>query len=216
MSVFEKINITENKQLLDYWNTLRKTRKAPQRFEIEPSQISHILPHTFILQHEDDDTYDFRLAGTQICHDFCFELKQKNILDLWSSGDRDALNNLLRCVVNDVAIGIIEFEAISQNGQSVSYEMVILPLYHTSFKVNRMLGGMVTTSKPYWLGISKLEKFKLKQIRLSWAEKDQTFSGNVDQFFNNNVQPLTNTDYKTVILNDRKFRVFEGGRTNCE
>ena len=83
MSALTKIQQEKNQELYRYWNTLRDNRKAPHRFEIEPAQISHILPNTFILQHEKLNNYEFRLAGTAICHEFGFELKKSNILEYW-------------------------------------------------------------------------------------------------------------------------------------
>jgi hypothetical protein len=85
--------------LYDYWSRLRGRRPAPERFEIEPGQIRHILGDTFILEAVDLQTYNFRLAGTRLCSAYCRELKGRNILDLWLGKDREAVGALLGAIV---------------------------------------------------------------------------------------------------------------------
>ena len=211
MSASQKIQQKENMILFEYWNKLRAERKAPQRFEIEPSQISNILPHTFILQNEATDSYEFRLAGTQICNEFCFELKSYNLLDLWSHHESLTIQNLMHCVSEDVAVGICDFCAVAENNQKIDYEMLVLPLYHTNFKVSRMLGSMVAKEKPYWLGVSKLVSFQLKGVRLFWAEKKEQPSDVTHVDFGADIQAIIDTNYKIVTIKDRKFRVYDGG-----
>lgn len=219
MSVSKKIHAEENQTLYTYWNHLRRERKAPHRFEIEPSQIANVLPHTFILQHEQVGNYDFRLAGTEICHEFCFELKQNNILEFWTPNDAETIRNILQSVEHEAAIGSIEFVATAKNGQTVDYEMVILPLYHNNMHISRMLGGMVAKDKPYWLGTSRLESFRIKKVRLFWPSESNADVAKHHETvpnhkFSNEVAPLTDMNYRIVTTKDRKFRVYDGGRDN--
>ena len=53
--------------LFAYWDGLRGDRAAPERSQIEPGQIRHILADTFILAIEPDGQAEFRLAGTRAC-----------------------------------------------------------------------------------------------------------------------------------------------------
>ena len=74
--------------LYGYWNEVRAGRLAPQRLEIEPSQIAGILSETFMLERIDAATYQYRLAGTRLCEMFGSELRGKNFLEGWSEPDR--------------------------------------------------------------------------------------------------------------------------------
>ncbi len=224
MSAINKIQQDKNQVLYHYWNKLRDNRKAPHRFEIEPAKIAHILPNTFILQHEQKNKYEFRLAGTAICHEFCFELKQSNILEFWNQNDSEAIRSILGNVENDAALGAVDFTATAKNGQTVDYEMLIMPLYHNNMHISRMLGGLVAKSKPYWLGTSMLESFQVTKISLFWPDKDysapEIHHSNTTPFPVDPVtrpaavSPLTDLDYKIVTAKDRKFRVYESGRDN--
>ena len=77
-----------SKALFAYWDSVRGHRMAPQRFEIDPSKISAILPYTFILERRDAETFSFRLAGTRMCDVFGYELRGTNFLDGWETIDR--------------------------------------------------------------------------------------------------------------------------------
>ncbi len=66
-----------------YWDQLRGERAAPERGEIEPGEIRHVLADTFILEIGADRRAEFRLAGTRLCALFGRELKARPFVDLW-------------------------------------------------------------------------------------------------------------------------------------
>ena len=89
--------------LYSYWNQVRAGRQAPQRLEIEPSQIAGILSETFMLERIDAATYQFRLAGTRLCEQFGRELRGTNFLDGWDADGRRTLQGLLVAVCDQAA-----------------------------------------------------------------------------------------------------------------
>ena len=48
------------KSLYDYWNTLRGSRSAPDRRDLDPTKIRGALANTFILELNDSQEFDFR------------------------------------------------------------------------------------------------------------------------------------------------------------
>ena len=74
------------RELFTYWDGLRGGRTAPERSDIDPAEIHQILGDTFILEYENQDSLNFRLAGTRLCGSFCRELKGRSFLDLWEAG----------------------------------------------------------------------------------------------------------------------------------
>ena len=64
-----------NRQLFEYWTKRRGRRSAPERGEIEPGAIRHVLADTFILAFETGAGHPFRIAGTRVCALFGRELK---------------------------------------------------------------------------------------------------------------------------------------------
>ena len=63
------------RDLYAYWQQLRRGRTAPDRSEIEPADIRHLLGHTFILEVVSRREFRFRLAGTRVCALFGREMK---------------------------------------------------------------------------------------------------------------------------------------------
>ena len=75
-------------ELFEYWNARRGSRAAPDRSEIEPNGIRHVLADSFILAFQPPTDHPFRVAGTRVCALFARELKGEAFLDLWSRRSR--------------------------------------------------------------------------------------------------------------------------------
>lgn len=150
---------TTSKLLYQYWNSLRRGRLAPRRFEIEPARIAPLLPETFIVECAGFLSFRFRLAGTRICEQFGRELRGTDFLDLWTGEDRDSIAGFLRAAVGDGAVGIVHFEGRARNRRKVAFEMLLLPLVHTGNTVNRLLGSVSALENPYWLGANPIDSF---------------------------------------------------------
>ncbi|HEY0354137.1 MAG TPA: PAS domain-containing protein, partial [Enterovirga sp.] len=54
-----------SRMLFSYWDSLRGERAAPERSDVEPGAIRHILADTFILGIDGEAGATFRLAGTR-------------------------------------------------------------------------------------------------------------------------------------------------------
>jgi hypothetical protein len=102
---------TSTRTLYDYWNTLRGSRSAPDRRDIDPTRIRSALANTFILELNERHEYDFRLAGSHLCSAYCRELKGRSFTHLWDPRDRDALDTLIRAVTDDHAAALVTFQA---------------------------------------------------------------------------------------------------------
>ena len=74
------------RELFDYWNKRRGGRPAPERGEIEPGAIRHVLADTFILAFDAGAGHPFRIAGTRVCALFGRELKGAAF---WTCGRRE-------------------------------------------------------------------------------------------------------------------------------
>lgn len=157
-------------RLFIYWNAVRNGRFAPNRFEIEPSSISELLPDVFILECPDNATYRFRLAGTRICSAMGHEMRGVNLLDYWSPNEREAVQNLLHNVAQDGAGAVIQFECQNAARDIARFELLVLPLVHSGATVTRMLGSMCVFDRPYWLGNAELSQPRLKSFHLVWPD----------------------------------------------
>lgn len=158
--------------LYQYWSRLRGDRPAPERREIEPSDIRDVLGHTFILQAGDAHTYPFRLAGTRMCSAYCREFKDQDFLRLWSGKDRDSMETLLAAITKDGAAAVIGFEGRNENDRFLALEMLLLPLRQDGDGFNRVLGSWAAIDQPYWLGTQPIMSQKISSVRLIWPDEN--------------------------------------------
>ncbi|MBU1176755.1 MAG: PAS domain-containing protein [Alphaproteobacteria bacterium] len=159
-----------SKLLFAYWNSLRGARSAPDRRDLDPTQIRDALAYTFILQAEDDGTYAFRLAGSHLCSAYCRELKARSFSELWQAKDIDAIETLVRAVTDDHAVALVTFQGSTITGQSTKFETILMPLRHNGSTNARILGAMTALQEPYWLGTQPLIEQKITGLRLIWPD----------------------------------------------
>lgn len=193
-------------QLFTYWNNVRNGRFAPNRFEIEPSQIADILPDVFILECPDNVTFRFRLAGTRICAAMGHEMRGVNLLDYWTPSEREAVQNLLHNVAQDGAGAVIEFQCHNAKKEVVKFELLVLPLVHSGETVTRMVGSMCAFERPYWLGETQLSQPALSSFNLVWPDLGPNLPGK-----EMTPPPVLNAAPQMAQDVRRRFRVVEGG-----
>jgi hypothetical protein len=165
-----------NRELFDYWNERRGERLAPERADIEPSAIRHILGDTFVLEVSGIESHLFRIAGTRLCALFGRELKSESFLKLWQRSGQTAIRELI-AVVMDKKAGIVASVTGATSDDTlapVSLEMLLLPLAYQSRSDARVMGAMAPMAAPYWLGAKAVGPLTLGMFRHIGASADMT------------------------------------------
>src|SRR5215211_6129940 len=91
------------RMIFAYWDALRGERAAPERGEIEPGEIRHVLADTFMLEIGEGQRAEFRLGGTRLCSLFGRELKGRPLHELWPADGQDEIQHLVDIVVDETA-----------------------------------------------------------------------------------------------------------------
>lgn len=155
-----------SKKLFNYWNNLRGNRIAPERTEIEPSDIRDILGDTFIL--EVDHTYrtvSFRLAGTKLCSAYGRELKNVGYLGLWDEVDNMKIYSAVKEVYQNFQPMVIAHVGETEQRQFLTFETLLVPLSNQSSQSVRILGITSPAETPSWIGIDPLVNNRIKLTR---------------------------------------------------
>lgn len=156
-------------ELYSYWNARRGARAAPFRSEIEPSDISDILPDIFILDIEGShQRYTWRLAGTRLCTLHCRELKGRDFMSDWTGANEESMRTLLRTVADKNLVGVLEITGRNTRGQNIEMEMVLMPLHIKGSQEVRIFGALLPLEEPYWIGISPPVQREIQTTRLIW------------------------------------------------
>jgi hypothetical protein len=153
------------RELFDYWNTRRGRRPAPERSEIEPGAIRRVLADTFMLTFDLRAGHPFRIAGTRVCAAFGRELKGVTFTDIWAGASQDEIRDILTTVATE-SIGVVAgASGRSGAGAPLDLEFLALPLAHRGGASTRILGALVPTDVPYWLGAETLGRLTLGMTR---------------------------------------------------
>lgn len=151
-----------------YWDQLRGERAAPERGEIEPGEIRHVLADTFILEIGADRRAEFRLAGTRLCALFGRELKARPFVDLWPGHAQPGIRRHLDTVIDETAGLVMGLVGTTEAGETVDLEMVLLPLRHRGKPHARVLGTLSPAAVPLWLGFSPVTSLATVSLRVIW------------------------------------------------
>ena len=165
------MQMPSTKTLYTYWNTIRGSRSAPDRRDIDPTRIRDALANTFILELEGQDKFSFRLAGSHLCTSYCRELKGRSFSSLWHDRDSDAMDTLLRAVTEDHAVALVTFQGTTALQTKVSFETILMPLRHNGSTHTRILGAMSALEEPYWLGVQPILEQRITGLRLIWPDE---------------------------------------------
>ena len=162
-------------ELYQYWDRLRRGRAAPERAQIDPAQIRGILADTFLLEVDPGRTFPIRLAGARTGALFLRELKGDRFTQLWSEQDRDSVNQLLACVIDEPAPAIAGVTAAPLGRAPLDLELLLLPLRHHGKTHSRILGSLAPANVPSWFGLIATETLTLKTLRILSDPNDPTW-----------------------------------------
>lgn len=152
--------------IFSYWDALRGERAAPERGEIEPGEIRHALADTFILELGAARAAEIRLAGTRFCAFFGRELRGSPFHRLWSDEATHDVIHLIDVVVDETAGVVAGVVGATDEGDTVEFEMVLLPLRHRGKTHSRLLGAISPAEVPSWIGLRPIVSLTLKSLRV--------------------------------------------------
>jgi len=211
------------KALYEYWNSLRGSRSAPDRRDLDPTKIRGALANTFILELNEHNEFDFRLAGSHICSAYARELKGRSFTRLWHPRDRDAMETLIRAVTEDHAVALITFTGMTAIHTRTTIEAILLPVRHNGSTQTRLLGAMTAIDEPYWFGVQPIVEQRISGLRLIWpddhsnAEIARDVAANVQQDVvfataGGPPEPMSATVYGRRARRYAHLAVIDGGR----
>ncbi|KIZ42102.1 MULTISPECIES: PAS domain-containing protein [Rhodopseudomonas] len=130
-----------NRAFFAYWDDKRCGGAAPERSEIEPSEVRDLLADIFVLSY-DADTYPFRVAGTRVCALLGRDLKGQGFAALFAPDSRSEVADILGIVAEDTLAVIAGIVAKTTRGDTVNLELLLLPFNtrpHTPLSLTGLL-----------------------------------------------------------------------------
>lgn len=149
-----------------YWEKIRGDRAAPERAEIEPGEIRHLLADSLILELDvPARSAIIRLAGTRVCALYGRELRGQPFGVLWGDRAGDAWR-LAETVALDTLGVVSGLRGVNRAEEAVDLELLLLPLRHRGRPHVRALGALSFVGAPPWLGLKPLVRAETTSLRI--------------------------------------------------
>jgi hypothetical protein len=162
------------RDLHDYWDRLKGERAAPDRADIDPVAIRHILADTFIIEVDAGRRFPLRLCGARINAFWLAEQKGRQFMNWWTIRRRHDIAEALRQVV-DSETPLLAHATGAGGGESAEFELLLLPLRHFGARRSRVLGSLAPVQLPAWLGLWPIGQIDLVASR-TLPEKEPSAS----------------------------------------
>ncbi|HMQ57782.1 MAG TPA: PAS domain-containing protein [Rhizobiaceae bacterium] len=162
-------------ELFTYWDRLRAGRLGPLRAEVEPADVKAVLADMFILENGARDMPAFRLAGTRVCNVFCREIKAAPFESFFAREDRAVAATIVSAAQREGLVSVAGLAGASRNGRTAMFELLVLPLCDAE---PRILGSVVSTDKPFWLGVDPVETLTIASLRMIDPNRQPAFLAN--------------------------------------
>lgn len=153
------------RDLYSYWNALRRQRAAPDRAEIDPAAIRSVLSDTFMIEADRDSLFPLRLSGVRVNALWARDLKGRSFLDLWGE-DRANVAAVLMTVMDGACPVVAGAQTRLAGRAPVDLELLLLTLRHHGRTHARVLGSLVATNLPEWVGLIPIERLELRSLRI--------------------------------------------------
>jgi len=144
LSFEQRLHAEPLRTLYGYWQKLRGNRAAPSRADVDPSHIVTVLPHIGLFDVEANPRrYRIRLMGTRIVSWYGCDLTGR-YLDEIDFGTAESFTfAILDGVVDRMVPGYMSGAYTKQDGRTIRYERLYMPLSADGTKVNMVIGAAV-------------------------------------------------------------------------
>ena len=167
-----------NKDLYAYWDRLRGARAAPDRNDIDPSAIRHLLADCFIVEIDDACEFPLRLSGTRLNALRGSEGRGAPFLEMWREADRRELAAAVLTVIDGSTpiVGAVKAHAGVGDGENaprhdLDLELLLLPMRHFGKKRARLLGALAPFGNVDWFGRVPAAKLEIGCLRMMNAHE---------------------------------------------
>src|SRR6185312_11466578 len=102
-----------SRDFFTYWQSKRGEARAPERTDIDPSDLRELLGDIFVLAYDDAATHPFRVAGTRVCALFGRDVKDQSFPTLFARQHRRDISDIIAAVAEDVLPAVAGLTATS-------------------------------------------------------------------------------------------------------
>jgi hypothetical protein len=160
-----------SKGVYAYWNSLRGERAAPERADLDPAAMRHLLADSFLIEIDVECLFPIRWFGTRLAALWREDQQGRSFLDLWRSEDRRAVAAAMLTVIDGVTPVVGGAKAQKRDERTaldrdMDFEILLLPLRHHGKTHSRVLGALSASAPPAWFGRAEAGPLLLSSLRV--------------------------------------------------
>ena len=162
-----------SRKLFRYWEALRAERPCPERGDIDLRQIVEIMPNLLILEPgRSDQSWNYRLAGTEICALMNSSQTGQNALAGWDHFEKEVVANSLTISQDRKQPCLVRMRFVFDGAPVLAAEMVVLPVLENKTQHVQLLGGLFPLLNGRNFFPAPLLRRELVSARMIWTEHE--------------------------------------------
>lgn len=147
-----------SREFYAYWDGKRASAAAPERSDLEPDQVRHLLGDIFVLSYDALAGYPFRVAGTRMCALIGTDLKGRSFTSLFHGADREEMSDILGIVAEETQATVVGVTALAPDATRIHLELLLLPFSarsHSPVSLTGLLAPLSPIEGPQTYGSLK-------------------------------------------------------------
>ena len=161
-----------SRHLFRYWEALRVERPCPTRADVEMAKLAQVLPHIAILQKSDKATWQFRLAGGEVCELLQKQVTGQDALLGFDSFERDVIGKAFNLAAERLQPALVRMRLLYTGSQAIAAEMLALPVWDAASRHVQLLGGLFAFKGENDQVKGLLQRRELVSARVIWTEHE--------------------------------------------
>lgn len=151
------------REFFAHWDQARGTAHAPDRVDLAPEPVRHLLADVFVLGTDAGSEYPFRVAGTRVCALTGRDLKNESFSALFDGQSRAEIADLIAVVADEILPTIAGVTATAADGRTIPMELLLLP-FNARAHAPTSLTGLLVPFEPAALPLTSFQLTSWRHI----------------------------------------------------
>ena len=134
-----------SREFFAYWDAQRGSAAAPERGDLAPEAVRHLLGDIFVLSYDAAAGHPFRVAGTRLCALSGRDLKGQSFSALFDPDSRREIDDIVGIVAEETLATVAGVTARTPAGPPAHLELLLLPFsarLHTPLSLTGLLAPL--------------------------------------------------------------------------
>jgi len=163
-----------SREFFAYWDGQRAGEAAPERGDLQPEAVRHLLGDIFVLSYDRAAGFPFRVAGTRLCALLGGDAKTKSFANMFTATSRKEFEELVGIVAEENLATVAGITAEGADGSTIHLELLLLPFGTQPHAPLSLTGLVVPIGRDDAHAYAPLKNFTLTSWRHAGPEQKWT------------------------------------------